>query len=153
MPIRKKENNMKLRTVALTLALCIASQLSLADDRTTGKDVGRKVEDAGKAIGSYTIAERDQAIKSAQNALKDMDAQLNRMDKKIGAEWDKMDASARKNARATMNALRKQRKETADWLAKLEKSSAEAWDEVKGGFVKSYESLKDSVAKAGKSLR
>ena len=144
---------MKLRTVALTLALCIASQLSLADDRTTGKDVGRKVEDAGKAIGSYTIAERDQAIKSAQNALKDMDAQLNRMDKKIGAEWDKMDASARKNARATMNALRKQRKETADWLAKLEKSSAEAWDEVKGGFVKSYESLKDSVAKAGKSLR
>lgn len=142
---------MKLRTVALTLALCIASQLSLADDKGTGKDVGRKVEDAGKAIGSYTIAERDQAIKSAQNALKDMDAQLNRMDKKIGAEWDKMDASARKNARATMDALRKQRKETADWLAKLEKSSAEAWDEVKGGFVKSYESLRQSLAKASKS--
>jgi len=143
---------MKLRILASILALAIASQLSLADDRTTGKAVGRKVEDAGKAIGSYTIAERDQAIKVAQNALKDMDARLNRMDKKIGAEWDKMDASARKNARATMDALRKQRKETADWLAKLEKSSAEAWDEVKGGFVKSYESLKDSVAKAGKSL-
>jgi Skp family chaperone for outer membrane proteins len=143
---------MKLRTLALTLALCIAPQLSFADDKTTGKDVGRKVEDAGKAIGSYTVAERDQAIKSAQKALRDVDMELNRMERKVGAEWDKMDASARKNARATMDALRKQRKETADWLGKLEKSSAEAWDEVKGGFVKSYEALKDSVAKAGKSL-
>ena len=143
---------MKLRTLALTLALCIASQLSLADDKTTGREVGKKVEDAGKAIGSYTIAERDQAIRSAQKALRDMDTELNRMEKQVSAGWDKMDASARKNARATMNALHKQRKETADWLGKLEKSSAEAWDEVKSGFVKSYESLKDSATKAGKSL-
>ena len=142
---------MKLRTLALTLALCIVSQLSLADDKTTGKEVGKKVEDAGKAIGSYTIAERDQAIKVAQKALKDMDAQLNRMEKKVGAEWDKMDATARKDSRATMDTLHKQRKETAEWLAKLQKSSAESWDEVKGGFVKSYESLKQSLAKVGKS--
>jgi len=142
---------MNLRTLASILALAMVSQLSLADDRTTGKDVGRKVEDAGKAIGSYTIAERDQAIKVAQKALKDMDAQLNRMEKKVGAEWDKMDATARKDSRATMDTLHKQRKETAEWLAKLQKSSAESWDEVKGGFVKSYESLKQSLAKVGKS--
>jgi len=129
----------------------MVSQLSLADDKTTGKEVGKKVEDAGKAIGSYTIAERDQAIKSAQNALKDMDAQLNRMEKKIRAEWDKMDAAARNDARATMKTLRRQRDETAEWLGKLQKSSAESWDEVKGGFVKSYESLKQSLAKVGKS--
>ena len=142
---------MKLRILASILALAMVSQLSLADDKTTGKDVGRKVEDAGKAIGSYTIAERDQAIKVAQKALKDMDAQLNRMEKKVGAEWDKMDATARKDSRATMDTLHKQRKETAEWLAKLQKSSAESWDEVKGGFVKSYESLKQSLAKFGKS--
>lgn len=142
---------MNLRTLASILALAMVSQLSLADDRTTGKDVGKKVEDAGKAIGSYTIAERDQAIKVAQKALKDMDAQLNRMEKKVGAEWDKMDATARKDSRATMDTLHKQRKETAEWLAKLQKSSAESWDEVKGGFVKSYESLKQSLAKFGKS--
>ncbi|HZF18846.1 MAG TPA: hypothetical protein VE008_03970 [Burkholderiales bacterium] len=142
---------MKLRTLASILALAMVSQLSLADDKTTGKEVGKKVEDAGKAIGSYTIAERDQAIKSAQNALKDMDAQLNRMEKKIRAEWDKMDAAARNDARATMKTLRRQRDETAEWLGKLQKSSAESWDEVKGGFVKSYESLKQSLAKVGKS--
>ena len=140
---------MKLRTLALALMLAAVAQPSLADDKTTGKDVGRKVEDAGKAIGSYTIAERDEAIKVAQKSLKDMDAQLNRMEKKVGAGWDKMDATARKDSRATMDALHRQRKETAGWLAKLEKSSAESWDEVKGGFVKSYEGLKDALARAG----
>ena len=140
---------MKLRTIAMALAVAMASQVSLADDKTTAKEVGKKVEDTGKAIGSYTIAQRDEAIKVAQKALKDMDAQLNRMEKKVGAEWDKMDAAARKDAHATMGALRKQRNDTAEWLAKLQKSSAESWDEVKAGFVKSYEGLKDSLAKAG----
>lgn len=139
---------MKLRTLALVLMLAAVAQPSLADDKTTGKDVGKKVEDAGKTIGSYTIAERDQAIKSAQKALRDMDAQLNRMEKKVGAEWDKMDAAARNDAKATMKGLHRQRNETAAWLGKLQKSSAESWDEVKGGFVKSYESLKQSLAKA-----
>ena len=139
---------MKLRTLALVLMLAAVAQPSLADDKTTGKDVGKKVEDAGKTIGSYTIAERDQAIKSAQKALRDMDAQLNRMEKKVGAEWDKMDVAARNDAKATMKGLHRQRNETAAWLGKLQKSSAESWDEVKGGFVKSYESLKQSLAKA-----
>jgi hypothetical protein len=60
-----------------------------------------------------------------------------------------MDASARKDAKATMKTLRRQRDETAEWLGKLKKSSAETWDEVKGGFVKSYEALRQSLAKAG----
>ena len=96
---------MKLRNLALALALATVTQLSLADDtsKTTAKDVGRKVEDTGKAIGSYTIAERDQAIKSAQAALADADARLRRMERKVDAEWDKMDAAARRKARATLN--------------------------------------------------
>jgi hypothetical protein len=136
--------------LALAAALAIASQSSLGGDKTTGKDVERKVEDAGKAIGGYTIAERDQAIKAAQHALADMDAHLDRMEKKVGGEWDKMDAAARKDTRATMDSLRRQRNDTAEWLGKLQKSSAETWDEMKGGFVNSYEALRQSFAKAGK---
>lgn len=144
---------MRLRNLALALALATVTPLSLADDtsKTTSKDVSRKVEDAGKAIGSYTIAERDKAIKSAQAALADLDARLRRMERKVDAEWDKMDAAARKNARATLNALHKERDEVAEWYGGLKHGSAEAWDEVKGGFVKSYEGLKQSLAKAGKS--
>jgi len=148
MLLRRKEKNMKLRTLALTLVVAMAAQLSLADDKTTGKEVGKKVEDAGKAIGSYTIAQRDQAIKSARTALADLDARMRRMERKIDAGWDKMDAAARKKARATLSALHKERDEVAEWYGGLKHGSAEAWDEVKGGFVKSYEGLKQSFAKA-----
>jgi outer membrane murein-binding lipoprotein Lpp len=145
---------MRLRNLALALALAALTQLSLADDagKTTGKDVSRKVEDAGKAIGGYTVAERDKAIKSAQTALADLDARLRRMERKVDAEWDKMDAAAREKARATLNALHKERDELAEWYGGLKHGSAEAWDEVKSGFVKSYEGLKRSFAKAGKDL-
>jgi Skp family chaperone for outer membrane proteins len=141
---------MKLRTLALALALAAMTQTSLADDRTTAKDVGKKVDDAGKAIGSYTVAQRDQALKSARTALADLDARMRRMERKIDAGWDKMDAAARKKARATLSALHKERDEVAEWYGGLKHSSAEAWDEVKGGFVKSYEGLKESFAKAAK---
>ena len=141
---------MKLRTLALALALAAITQMSLADDKTTAKDVGKKVDDAGKAIGSYTIAQRNQAIKSAQTALADVDARMRRMERKIDAGWDKMDAAARRKARATLSALHKERDELAEWYGGLKHSSAEAWDEVKGGFVKSYEGLKESFAKAAK---
>ena len=143
---------MQIRMLALVLALAMASQPSLADDKTTAKDVGRKAEDTGKAIGSYSIAERDQAIKSAQAAAADLDARLRRMERKVDREWDKMDDAARKKARATLNALHAERGELAEWLGGLKHGSAEAWDEVKGGFVKSYEALKQSFAKAGKEL-
>jgi plasmid replication initiation protein len=152
MLLRRKENNMKLRMLALALALATASQLSLADDtKTSAKDVTKKVEDAGKAIGRYTIAERNQAIKSAQAAMAELDARLRRMERKVDAEWDKMDAAARKSARATLNALHKERDELAEWYGGMKHSSAEGWDEVKGGFVKSYDGLKQSIAKAGKN--
>jgi uncharacterized membrane protein YkoI len=145
---------MKLRNLALALALASVAQLSLADDmsKTTSKDVSRKVEDAGKAIGSYTIAQRDQAIKSAQAALADADARMLRMERKTDREWDKMDDAARKRARETMRTLRRERNDAAERLGGLKHGSAEAWDEVKGGFVKSYEVLKQSFAKAGKEL-
>ena len=144
---------MRLRNLALALALATVTQLSLADDagKTTGKDVSRKVEDAGKAIGNYTVAERDKAIKSAQTALADLDAGIRRMERKVDGEWDKMDGAARKNARATLNALHKERDEVAEWYGGLKHGSAEAWDEVKSGFVKSYEGLKQSLSKAGKN--
>lgn len=145
---------MRLRNLALSLALATVTQLSLADDtgKTTAKDVSRKVEDTGKTIGSYTIAQRDQAIKSAQAALADADARMRRMERKMDRERDKMDDAARKRARETMDTLRRQRNDAAEWFGGIKHGSAEAWDEVRGGFVKSYEALKQSFTRAGKDL-
>ena len=137
-------------------ALLTVSPLSFtaetSGNKTTAKDVSRKVDDAGQAIKNYTVAQRDEAIKKARIALDDLDVRIGRMERKLDNEWDRMDQAARKKARATLNALRKERNEAAEWYGGLKHSSAEAWEQVKAGFVKSYEVLKESFTKAGKEF-
>ena len=143
------------RTLVLGAVLAV-SPLSIAAEtsgnKTTAKDVSRKVDDAGQAIKSYTLAQRDEAIKQAKAALDDLDARIGRMERKLDNEWDRMDQAARKKARATLNALRRQRNEAAEWYGGLQHSSAESWEQVKAGFVKSYEVLKESFTRAVKAF-
>jgi hypothetical protein len=119
---------------------------------TTAKDVGRKVDETSQAIKSYTVEQRDEAIKKARAALRDVDRHIGRLERKLDDKWDQTDQAARKKGRATLNALRRQRNEAAEWLGGLEHSSAESWEEVKNGFVKSYETLGESFAKARKEF-
>ncbi len=143
-----------LRALALG-ALLAVSPLFAAEPsgaKTTAKDVSKKVEDTGQAIKSYSLAQRDEALKKARAALDDLDARINRLERKLDNDWDKMDQDAGKKARATLKALRKERNEAGEWFGGLKHSSAEAWEQVKAGFVKSYEDLKKSFAKARKEF-
>jgi len=96
--------------------------------------------------------QRDDAIKQAKAGLDDVDARIRRMERKLDNEWERMDQAARKNARATLNALRRERNDAAEWYGGLKHSSAESWEQVKAGFVKSYDVLKESFAKARKQF-
>ena len=139
---------MKVWVFALS-ALLAVSPFSLAAEapggKTTAKDVSRTIKD-------YTVAQRDEAIKSAKAALDDADAGIRSIERKLDNDWDKMDQAARKKARATLNALRRERNELAEWYGGLKHSSAESWEQVKAGFVKSYEVLRESFAKARKEF-
>jgi predicted transcriptional regulator len=138
------------------VAQIVLSPLAFAAEpmeaKTTTKDISRKADETARAVGKYTIQERDEALKAAKAALDDIDARLRAFDRKLDREWDKMDQATRKKARAAQEALRKERDEAAEWYGGLKHSSAESWDEVKTGFVKSYETLKESFVKAGKGL-
>ena len=153
---------MKIRVIAFTAwtlalgALLAVAPLSFSADapagKTTAKDVSRKTEDTGRAIRDYTVAQRDEAIKQARAGLDDLDARIRRMERKLDNDWERMDQAARRNARATLDALRRERNEAGEWYGGLKHSSAESWEQVKAGFVKSYEVLKESFARARKKF-
>ena len=124
-----------------------------AGGKTTAKDVSKKVEDTGKAIKDYTVAQRDEAIKKAQAALDDLDTRIGRLERKLDNDWDRMDMDARQKARAALRTLHKERNEAGEWYGGLKHSSAEGWEQVKTGFVKSYEDLKKSLTKARKEFQ
>jgi hypothetical protein len=151
---------MRIRTLILS-ACTVAAQVVLAPlaipaepatSKMTAKDVSKKADETARAVGKYTIQERDEALKSAKAALDDVDARMRALDRKVDREWDHMDQAARARARTAQNALRRERDEVAEWYGGLKHSSAESWDEVKTGFVSSYEKLKASFAKATSGL-
>jgi len=151
---------MKLRTLFFSVctlaAQVVLSPLSMAAEpessKVTAKDVSKKADDAARAVGKYTIQQRDEAIKSAKSALDDVDARMRALDRKVDREWDQMDQAARKKAREAQSALRRERDEVAEWYGGLKHGSAESWEDVKSGFVSSYQKLKASFAKARKDL-
>ena len=153
---------MKTRTFAFSVralalgTLLAASPLSFAAEppggKSTAKDIAKKADETGQAIKNYTVAQRDEAIKNAKAALDDADRRIDRMERKLDGEWERMDQGARKRGRATLDALRRERNEAAEWYGGLKHSSAESWEQVKTGFVKSYEVLKESFAKARKGF-
>ena len=150
---------MNMRTLMFSVctfaAQIVLAPLAIAEppnSKVSAKDVSKKADDTARAVGQYTIQQRDEALKSAKAALDDVDARMRSLDRKLDREWDQMDQAARKKARATQDALRRERDEAAEWYGGLKHSSAESWEEVRAGFVKSYEKLKASFAKAGGSL-
>jgi small-conductance mechanosensitive channel len=151
---------MRIRTLILS-ACTVAAQVVLAPlaipaepatSKMTAKDVSKKADETARAVGKYTIQQRDEALKSAKAALDDVDARMRALDRKVDREWDRMDQAARARARTAQNALRRERDEVAEWYGGLKHSSAESWDEVKTGFVASYDKLKASFAKAASGL-
>jgi len=127
-------------------SVSFASQTST--QKTTGKDVKEKVAEAAQAIKSYSVDQRDEALKKAKAVLDDLDDRIDRMASQLNEKWDHMDQFARKKAMATLTALRKQRNEIAEWYGGLRHSSSNAWEDVKKGFLKSYQALQDAFDKA-----
>jgi hypothetical protein len=139
-----------MKVCALALGVLVAvSPWSLAAEAPAGKTTAK---DVAKTIKGYTVTQRDEAVKSAKAALDELDASIQRLERKIASDWDKMDEAARRKARATLDALHRQRNELAEWYGGLKHSSAEAWDEVKNGFSKSYDALRGAFGKARKAF-
>ena len=148
---------LKLAALTLFLALLLAGapisfSAENAGGKTTGKDVGKKIDETAEAIKNYSAEQRDEALKSAKSVLADADARIDHLESEMHRNWDKMDASARKRAQETMRTLRRQRQDLSQSYGELKRSSANAWDEVKGGFAKSYDALRDSFSKAAKEF-
>jgi hypothetical protein len=148
---------LQIRSLPLLLAFALTgAPICLAADsaggKTSGKEVGQKIDETAHAIRNYSAEQRDEALKSAKSVLADADARIDHLEREMSRNWDKMDASARKHARETMKTLRLRRQDLSQSYGELKRSSANAWDEVKNGFANSYDALRESFSKAAKQF-
>ena len=122
------------------------------DDKTTSKDVKMETMEAIQTIKSYSVNQRDKALKQGKDLLDDMDARIDHMQSLVEKKWNEMSQASQEKLNESLTALRKKRNELSEWYGGLKHSSANAWDHVKDGFVEGYESLTDAFDKAEKEF-
>jgi len=129
--------------------LCNADSSS---NKTSIEQVKKEAHDFIQVLKSYTADHRDEAIQKTKAALDNLDKRIDVLEKRIEKNWDKMDKAARKDARASLDALRKRRAQVAEWYDSLKNSSVDAWGHMKKGFSDAYGSLYDAWEKSEKEF-
>ncbi len=120
----------------------------ISENKTSIKEVKQETQDLIQALGAYTADQRDEAILRANTAVNNLDKSIDELEKRIDDNWDQMNQTARKKARANLKALRTQRNEVAGWYGSLKTSSTDAWEHTKKGFSDAYKALGDAYEKS-----
>ncbi len=119
---------------------------------TSAEEVEEEVEEAMRAIRSFSAEQKDDAVARAQQAMKKLDAHIDRMEERTREEWSDLDRAARQKSRAALQRLKEQRNELAEWYGGMKHGSMKAWERVKEGFLKSYGELEQAFQEARKEL-
>ena len=129
--------------------LCYADTSSA---KTSIEEVKQETQDLVQALRAYTADQRDEVIQKTKTALDNLDKRIDALETYIDKNWDKIDKTAREEARASLKALRKQRTEVAEWYGSLKGSSVDTWEKMKKGFLDAYKALNDAWEKSEKEF-
>lgn len=135
-------------TMPLFFTPLVHAQSDNKSSSATAQDVKKETQELIRTLGEYSVAQRDEAIETVQQAMQKLDRRIEGLENRIDNNWDKMNQSARKEARANLKALRQQRNKLAEQYGSLKNSSASAWGHMKKGFSDAYQSVHDAWEKA-----
>lgn len=128
-------------------SVCLA-ETATESDKTSKEKLKQETKDLLQALKAYTADQRDEAIQKSKATLEKLDKRINDLEVKVDKNWDKMDKTARDEARASLKAIRDQRTKVAEWYGRLKGSSADAWGHVKKGFSDAYSELQEAWNKS-----
>lgn len=123
-----------------------------SDDTVTLEEVKEETRDLLQALNSYTVDQRDKAIRKTKAALDNLDKRIDALEILLSERWDEMDNAARDKAHASLKALRTKRNQAAEWYGSLKHSSAGAWKHMKEGLSEAYRDLNDAWERAEKEF-
>ncbi|KAF1710746.1 hypothetical protein [Pseudoxanthomonas sacheonensis] len=122
-----------------------AARQEAANRDARREEMRREVDEAARAIGAFSKAESDQALKRARSALEAMDKRIEDARLDWEREAARMSADARERRGRAMAELRAQRAEVAERYRALQGASSATWERVREQFLASYRSLADEV--------
>ena len=119
-----------------------------AGAETTDDDLSQRLE----KLGTYTTAQRDEAIHEARAVLQTIDERSDRLQARLANSGEQVTALARERMNASLDSLHAQRQDLSEWMGGLMHSSAQAWQHVQTGFVDAYHAFAAQLDKAEQSF-
>jgi hypothetical protein len=148
---------MKLANMLLGVSLLVWMVPVLAQDppamtpereREQRAEMRKEIGEAVDAIRSYSIERRKDAVAVSRKALDDADRRMERLQARLDADSERMEAGARQRSQEAMADLRRQKSDLADRGAKLQHASEVAWDDARRDFVDGYHAFVQALERA-----
>lgn len=125
--------------------VCFADTSS---DKTSMQEVKQETEDLLQTFKAYTVDQKEEAIRSTNAALHNLDKRIDALETEVDESWETMNRDVRKKARDSLKSMRKQRIQVAQWYGRLQESTGNAWEQMKDGFSDAYERLHEAWEKS-----
>lgn len=137
-------------SLLLLLALLGSPSLCLGEtaDKNSAAEVRQEARELLQALESYTVDQREEAIRNTGAALANLDQRIDALERRIDKDWDKLDQIAREKARSSLKELHRQRNLAAERYGSMKSSSGEAWGHVKKGFSEAFSTLQEAWEKS-----
>lgn len=127
-------------------------------EREQRADMRKEIGEAVESIRSYSVERRKDALVISRKALDDADRRMERLQARLDADSERMEAGARQRSKEAMAELRHQRADLADRAAKLQHASEVAWGDARRDFVDGYHAFVEALERVrarmdGESIR
>lgn len=120
----------------------------MKDNDVTIEEVQQAFARAADRVQDYTVDQREDALRSAREAIDVAEAEIRRMEDRLDRQWDRMSTAARRDARQAMREMNERRFVLARWYGSMTSSSKGAWGDIKRGFAKAFDDMERAMSNA-----
>lgn len=133
-------------TMALTAPAAFGgtNEASSSQQEVTMEKVQMKISKAFDTIANYSVEQRDEAVESISETLKEVDREIELLEARARVKWADMSEEAREETSDALQEVRKQRNVLGEKFGALQEGADSAWDDLKAGIAEAWNSLKSA---------
>jgi hypothetical protein len=121
---------------------------SMADtnrDKVKMDDVKKELSEAMDAMRAYSGERQADAMKEMEAVLEKMDARIAALSEDIQKKWEALEPEAREKARETLERLRRLRDRLATSMEEWKSGGKSTWNKIKSDFLNAWEEFQKSL--------
>ncbi len=115
-----------------------------ADQTTTLEQVRTEISEAFRAIGKYSIDQRDLVFSQIEQTMTRIDDEIDVLENRTRENWSEMTDEAKERRAAALRELRTRRNELSERYGALKHGAETAWEELQEGFSDAWDALSDA---------